>query len=107
MVAEGDRAGLARRRAHMPAGSAAILDARSLASAHRRLATLLVPRLAVLDVGCGTGAITRGIAEAVGRQGRVVGVDVNGAMIARARAAHGDLAEVRPVHLCLFGGKGL
>ena len=56
MVTEGD---VARRRAHMPEGTTAILDARSLATAHRRLAALLSPGLAVLDVGCGTGAITR------------------------------------------------
>jgi len=76
----------------MPEGTSAILDTRSLATAHRRLAALLRPGLAVLDVGCGTGAITRGIAEAVGHEGRVVGVDVNAAMIDKARAAHGALA---------------
>src|SRR2546425_10056022 len=81
----------ARRRAHMPEGTTAILDARSLATAHRRLAALLSPGLAVLDVGCGTGAITRGIAEAVGRDGRAVGVDVNAAMIEKARAAPGGV----------------
>jgi ubiquinone/menaquinone biosynthesis C-methylase UbiE len=89
MVAEGDRNDVARHRAHMPEGAAAILDARSLATAHRRLAALLVPGLSVLDVGCGTGAITRGIAEAVGPDGRAVGVDVNPALIEKARAAHG------------------
>ena len=88
MVTDGD---VARRRAHMPEGTTAILDARSLATAHRRLAALLSPGLAVLDVGCGTGAITRGIAEAVGRDGRAVGVDVNAAMIEKARAAHGGV----------------
>jgi ubiquinone/menaquinone biosynthesis C-methylase UbiE len=78
----------ARRRAHMPEGTSAILDTRSLATAHRRLAALLRPGLSVLDVGCGTGAITRGIAETVGPEGRVVGVDVNASMIDKARAAH-------------------
>jgi SAM-dependent methyltransferase len=75
----------------MPSGTTAILDARSLATAHRRLAALLRPGLAVLDVGCGTGAITRGIAEVVGRDGRAVGVDVDAAMIEKARAAHGGV----------------
>src|SRR5262245_22918543 len=94
MVTEGDRAGVARRRAHMPEGSAAILDARSLATAHRRLASLLRPGLSVLDVGCGTGAITRGIAEAVGREGRAVGVDVDPAMIDKARAGHAGVSNL-------------
>lgn len=73
----------------MPAGTAAILDARSLPTAHRRLAALLRPGLAVLDVGCGTGAITRGIAERVAPGGRAVGVDVNAPFIEAARRAHG------------------
>ena len=42
--------------------------------------------MSVLDVGCGTGAITKGIAEAVGPAGTVVGVDRDQGLIARARA---------------------
>ena len=41
--------------------------------------------MSVLDVGCGTGAITKGIAEAVGPTGVVVGVDRDHGMIERAR----------------------
>jgi ubiquinone/menaquinone biosynthesis C-methylase UbiE len=82
---------LARRRAEMPAGACGILDARSLRTAHRRLAELLVEGLHVLDVGCGTGAITRGIAERVGPAGRVIGLDVCDALIADARAKHADV----------------
>src|SRR5690242_20010277 len=40
----------------------------------------------VLDVACGTGAVTRLVAAAVGETGRVVGLDVNAAMLAVARA---------------------
>jgi SAM-dependent methyltransferase len=75
----------------MPEGAGAILDTRSLEMGNRRLAALLRPGFSVLDVGCGTGAITRGIAEVVGPRGRVVGVDVNASMIDKARAAHGDV----------------
>ena len=53
----------ARHRAHMPEGSSGILNARSLVTAHRRLAELLQPGMTVLDVGCATGAITQGIAD--------------------------------------------
>lgn len=87
----GDSNDVSRRRAHMPEGTSVILDARSLVTAHRRLAEILRPGMSVLDVGCGTGAITRGIAEAVGPSGRVVGVDVNPSLIARARQAHGGV----------------
>ena len=109
MVADSGRPDdLARRRAHMPDGTSEILDARTLATGHRRLAALLHPGLSVLDVGCGTGAITRGIAETVGPEGRVVGVDVNASMIDKARAAHGGVPglsfEVADVHTLPSGG---
>ena len=41
---------------------------------------------AVLDVGCGTGATTLGIARRLGSSSRCVGVDVSGPMIEAARA---------------------
>jgi SAM-dependent methyltransferase len=40
----------------------------------------------VLDVACGTGVVTRLAAARVGSGGRVVGLDVNAAMLAVARA---------------------
>jgi len=43
------------------------------------------PGMSVLDVGCGTGAITFGIAKAVGERGRGVGVDRDPALIENAR----------------------
>jgi ubiquinone/menaquinone biosynthesis C-methylase UbiE len=76
---------IAIHRARMPAGTERFLDARSLADAHRRLAELLRPGMTVLDVGCGTGAITEGIARAVAPDGRAVGIDVSRDLIARAR----------------------
>lgn len=83
---------VARRRAHMPEGVSGILNTRSLEASHRRLGALLEPGMRVLDVGCGTGAITRGIAAAVGPSGRVIGVDVHPGLIAEAREAHGGVA---------------
>src|SRR5215213_6034773 len=41
----------------------------------------------LLDVACGTGAVTRIAAERVGDGGRVVGLDVNGAMLGVARTS--------------------
>lgn len=40
----------------------------------------------VLDVACGTGVVTRLAAERVGGAGRVVGLDLNAAMLAVARS---------------------
>ena len=45
----------------------------------------------VLDVGCGLGEVCADLVERVGPSGRVVGVDVSEAMIARARERCGDL----------------
>lgn len=52
-------------------------------------AACLQPGERVLDVGCGTGPTTRTAALAVGRAGRVTGVDVSADMI--AAAAEDDL----------------
>src|SRR5438046_1107660 len=44
------------------------------------------PAARVLDVACGTGVVARLAAARVGRGGRVVGLDINAAMLAVARA---------------------
>jgi len=50
-------------------------------------AAALEPGLRVLDVGCGCGDSTRGAAARVAPGGSVLGVDVSGPMLARAREA--------------------
>src|SRR5512143_715402 len=52
------------------------------------LVGLLEPRpgASILDVGCGTGAAARTAAKAVGRSGRVVGLDSNAGMLQVARS---------------------
>ncbi|MEF2967208.1 hypothetical protein V3851_15325 [Paenibacillus sp. M1] len=53
-----------------------VIDARSLQSAHKRLAEILTPGMSVLDAGCGNGAITCGIPADVyticGRRKRIL-----------------------------------
>jgi SAM-dependent methyltransferase len=39
----------------------------------------------VVDVGCGSGAVSIAVAEKVGRSGHVLGIDVSAPMLARAR----------------------
>ena len=71
-----------------------ILDRRTLARDHRRLAATLRPGMAVLDVGAGTGAITADIARAVGPSGSALGIDRDESMIRLARERHGDVANL-------------
>jgi ubiquinone/menaquinone biosynthesis C-methylase UbiE len=63
-------------------------------AAGRRLLDLLELRgdESVLDVGCGPGHLTRMISEETA--GRVVGADISGGMIARARESYPDLEFV-------------
>jgi ubiquinone/menaquinone biosynthesis C-methylase UbiE len=59
---------------------------------HRRVAARLVelarprPGEVCLDVGCGTGLVANGLAEAVGEEGQVSGLDVSEGMLTLARA---------------------
>src|SRR5208337_3386103 len=75
-----------------------ILGRRTLADNHRRLAEFLRPGLAVLDVGCGTGAITSGIAKAVGPDSRVLGVDRDDVLLDLARREHAAIPNLRFEH---------
>ena len=74
----------ASRPAFMPPGTEKLPDVGSLAADHAARAALLRPGVTVLDVGCGTGAITRGVAQAVPPEGAVCGIDINADPIPRA-----------------------
>jgi ubiquinone/menaquinone biosynthesis C-methylase UbiE len=65
-----------------------VLNRRTLERDHRRLADLLCPGLFVLDVGCGTGAITAGVARRVASEGKVLGVDRDEGLLTQARQDH-------------------
>ncbi|MGH8923089.1 MAG: methyltransferase domain-containing protein [Acidimicrobiia bacterium] len=49
------------------------------------------PGQIVLDVACGTGVVARAASERVGNEGRVVGLDLNEAMLGVARRLRPDL----------------
>src|SRR5690606_32701488 len=80
---------VAYKRAEIPKGPDRVLSDSTLAADHRRLAALLAPGYAVLDVGCGNGAITAGMLERVLPGGCVVGVDINPQLIAEATSRFG------------------
>src|SRR5438309_11684352 len=72
-----------------------ILGRRTLERDHRCLAELLRPGLLVLDVGCGSGAITAGIAKAVGPHGSVLGIDRDPALLELARTEYAMLPNLQ------------
>src|SRR5260370_39518592 len=71
-----------------------VLNRRTLERDHRTLARLLRPGMIVLDIGCGTGAITVGIAKSVGHGGRVLGIDRDPEQVVEARQLHGDTPKL-------------
>lgn len=76
---------VASERAAMPSGTHVVLDRRTLANSNKNLLQWLKPGMAVMDVGCGTGAITKGIAEITRPEGIVYGIDVSEELISKAR----------------------
>lgn len=86
----------------MPSGANKVLDRRSLDNGHESLIPLLKRGMRVLDVGCGSGSITKGIAEYVGSAGIVVGVDASFDLIEQAKMNYGDHANLSFVNQDLF-----
>lgn len=78
-------------RAEMPQGAHKVLDRRTVENSYSALIPLLLKGMSVLDVGCGSGSITAGVAERVGPNGKVVGIDFSDHLI--------DLAGKNYAHL--------
>jgi ubiquinone/menaquinone biosynthesis C-methylase UbiE len=72
-----------------------ILNRRTLQRDHRYLAAVLRGGMDVLDLGCGTGAITAGIARAVAPSGTAVGVDRDEANVTGATEEYGGIENLR------------
>ncbi|HEX2072320.1 MAG TPA: methyltransferase domain-containing protein, partial [Geodermatophilus sp.] len=84
-------------RFQIPLGAAELYEARFVPAIFAEWAPLLAtvagvrPGQAVLDVACGTGIVARTVADRLGGTGRVVGVDLNEAMLTVARRVRPDL----------------
>jgi len=85
-----------------PANAKKIFNNRGLATDYRTLSPLLRPGMKVLDIGCGTGAISKDIAEKVGPEGHVTGIDNTEKFIAMGMEGFGHIPNLTLVHTDLF-----
>jgi len=86
------------RETYMHGHHPVVVDEHARRSAKRNAAYLLPylkPGMSLLDIGCGPGSITAGLAEATG-PGRAVGVDTSETALERARgdAAHAGIKNL-------------
>ena len=82
--------------------STKIFDNRTLQTDYATLVPLLKKGMRVLDVGCGTGAISKGIAEKVGLHGNVLGIDNTEAFIKSGQQSYRDVPNLQLMHADLF-----
>ncbi|QRR02779.1 class I SAM-dependent methyltransferase [Dyadobacter sandarakinus] len=80
----------AAERATMPKGTNSVLDRRTVFSGNRNLVGVVRPGDALLDVGCGSGSMTFGMAELTGPSGTVTGIDASEHLIEIARKNFSD-----------------
>lgn len=79
-------------RAEMPQGANKVLDRRNIENSYSSLLGLLKDGLSVLDVGCGSGAITADIAQRA--SGKVVGIDFSEHLIELAKKNYAHLPNL-------------
>lgn len=79
-----------------------IFNQRTLEHDYKNLKSALKPGLRVLDIGCGTGSITRDIAQLVGPTGYVIGVDNTASFIAEGKSKFADVDNLELIHSDIF-----
>jgi ubiquinone/menaquinone biosynthesis C-methylase UbiE len=84
---------IATQRASMPIGATRVLDRRTLEAGNKNLLALIAPGQSVLDVGCGSGSITKGIAERT-TKGYVVGIDMSAELIQIAKERYSSIENL-------------
>jgi ubiquinone/menaquinone biosynthesis C-methylase UbiE len=83
-------------------GTAKLFDERSLAADYATLSPLLQKGWSVLDVGCGTGAISKDIALKVGETGHVTGIDNTAYFIQSGKETYADVKNLELIHADMF-----
>lgn len=79
-----------------------VFDQRSIERDYATLIPLLRKGMRVLDVGCGTGAISKDIARHVGNTGQVVGIDNTEAFIRSGKETYKYVTNLELIHADLF-----
>ena len=81
---------------------AKIFDNRTLKNDYRNLEPIIKEGMSVLDVGCGTGAISKDIAQLVGEKGRVTGIDNTSKFIESGKLTYQNVTNLELTHVDLF-----
>jgi len=84
----------AEQRASMPEGTQAVLNRRILEIDNSNLLHIIQKGQRVLDVGCGSGSITSGIANLVGLDGYIVGIDTSPHLIELAKRQYENIPNL-------------
>jgi ubiquinone/menaquinone biosynthesis C-methylase UbiE len=79
-----------------------IFDNRSLDIDYRTLKPILKKGMSVLDVGCGTGAISKDVAEIVGPTGVVIGIDNTEKFIVSGKQTYEHVKNLELTHVDLL-----
>jgi len=77
-------------------------DNRSLKVDYRTLSPILKEGMSVLDVGCGTGAISKDVADIVGDKGKVLGIDNTKNFIISGKETYKEVTNLALKHTDLF-----
>lgn len=79
-----------------------LFDERTLERDYAPLISLLKPGMQVLDVGCGTGAISKDIAKMIGPRGHVIGIDNTKHFIDSGKESYASVENLELIHCDLF-----
>lgn len=79
-----------------------IFDNRSLENDYQTLKPILQEGMVVLDVGCGTGAISKDIAQVIGEEGKVIGIDNTKRFIESGKESYKEIDNLTLIHTDLF-----